>query len=236
MRLTNLIYFAAICCLAMHSCSILDSNKEAPATDTASAFALTPETQFDTCLVIVHKVADFEVWKAAYDLASDVREDAGIKTIYTLQGAKDPSLAMAITHIDNFEKAKSYITSRDVQASMKAAGVTDSISVYWLKTRLHNQHAMKTPPFMVLMSFSVLSYDRWEKAYVDDAKANPNNEIEIHQIFESIEPGNKVTMLFSVKDPQVVGRMEKDNGMKMKMMAAGVVSYPEIFIMVPATY
>ena len=51
---------------------------------------------------------------------------------------------------------------------------------------------------------------------------------------EGIDEPNHVHMIFQVNDPNYVQKMEKNNAFRMKMLAAGVVSYPVTYKFLPA--
>jgi len=76
------------------------------------------------------------------------------------------------------------------------------------------------------MTFKTLSYKRWEKAFLDDYREDPNRDFEVVRVFRGVDEPNHVHMIFKVNDPEYIEKSEQNNAFKMKMLAAGVVSYP----------
>lgn len=82
---------------------------------------------------------------------------------------------------------------------------------------------------LFFMSFKTMDYARWEKAFLDDFIEDPSKDFEVLKVFRGVDEPNEVYMFFLVNDPEYVQKMEKNNAFRMKMLASGVVSYPNTY-------
>lgn len=180
----------------------------------------------DTFLFIAHKVEDYDVWKASFELAQPIREKHGIKATKIYKDKTDTNVVLVLTIVTDIEEAKDYITSEDLQSSMEAAGVVGAMDLYWMESQLAYSKTI-TDSLLMFMSFNVMNYDRWESAFLDDYKVETGNrDFQVNQVLQGIDDPGEVCMMFAVNDPDYVQKMEKNNAFRMKMLAAGVVSYP----------
>ena len=102
---------------------------------------------------------------------------------------------------------------------------SEATMIYYLDQQL--EYTLEANDTLTMfMSFKTLSYNRWEKAFLNDYREDPNRAFEVIRVFRGIEEPNHVHMLFKVNDPQYIEKSEQNNSFKMKMLAAGVVSYP----------
>ncbi|GAB5539338.1 MAG: hypothetical protein Salg2KO_14410 [Salibacteraceae bacterium] len=179
----------------------------------------------DTTLFISHTVRDYDTWKAAFDLAQPVREKHGIKALNVYREMTDSSLALVYTRVTDLDAARDYITSDKLIQSMEVAGVIGAMDLYWMSNQLDYAKPI-TDSILMFMSFKVLSYDRWENAFLDDFREDANHDFQVRNVMRGIEEPGQVAMIFAVNDPDYVAKMEKNNAFRAKMLAAGVISYP----------
>jgi len=213
--------------LFLFNCS---GNKEGSESenDPAEDVPNTPFTRavkYDTCLFIAHVVKDYDVWKAAFDLAQPIREKHGVEALNVYRELNDSSLALVYTNVTNLNEAKDYITSDNLQQSMQNAGVTDAMDLYWMVNRLRYTSAI-TDSILMFMSFKVINYDRWEKAFLQDYIDEPTRDFQVRNVMQGIEDNGQIAMIFAVNDHDYVEKMEKNSAFRAKMLASGVISYP----------
>lgn len=182
----------------------------------------------DPELIIAHHVKEFELWKASFDLAESVREKYGIQTRKVYQGFVDTNLAVVAANVVNLDTARFYLNSEKLYKSMEMAGVKAEIETYYLQDRLHYTKAV-TDTILMFMSFKVISYNRWQKAFLDDYKDDKSHDFQVIKVMQGVENEDQVAMLFVVNDPDYVKKMESNGAFRMKMIKAGVISYPVIY-------
>jgi len=181
--------------------------------------------EHDTSLIIAHAIQGFAPWKKAFDLAQPIREKYGIQTLHVYRGTIDTNMTMVFTTVQNTQRAREYITSPDLEDAMDTAGVAGDINAYWLHQTLRYTKPI-TDTVLMFMSFKVMSYDRWENAFLDDYREQPDRDFQVLSVLRGIDEPGMVYMFFAVNDPGYVEKMEKNNAFRMKMLASGVVSYP----------
>ena len=135
---------------------------------------------------------------------------------------------MVLASIENVQQAKDYVTSDQLESSMQVAGVEGDIELQWIHQQLEYTETADDS-ILMFMSFKVVSYDRWENAFLDDYKTGESKDFEVTRVLQGVDDPGLVTMLFQVNDHDYVQKMESNNSFRMKMLAAGVVSYPTIY-------
>lgn len=229
MRGRNILWILAFFILA--SCSTDSNHKK----DSDDALAIPEGVPFErsenenTQLIISHFVADYDVWKATFDLAESVRLKYGITTKHVYKGLLDSNLAVVTTEIQDIDTARHYVNSDQLYKSMELAGVIGEVKTFYMKERLnYSEEANDT--ILMFMSFKVINYDRWEKAFLKDfLKDGDNRDFEVIKVLQGVEQEDEIAMLFRVNDPEYVQKMEKNSAFRMKMIASGVISYPLIY-------
>lgn len=233
----NTFLFVGFSCLILTLTSCGGGAEEEVKDDTNTTDESIANTPFsrsfdhDTCLFIAHTVKDYDTWKAAFELAEPVREKHGIKTLSVYREENDSSLALVYTNVDHLENAKEYITSQDLQMSMENAGVVGAMDLYWMVNQLKYTSDI-TDSILMFMSFKVIDYDRWEKAFLQDYKDEPERDFQVRRVMRGIEDDGQIAMIFAVNDPDYVQKMEKNNAFRAKMLASGVISYPVTYKLV----
>lgn len=216
------------------SCSGSDEKEtqdEAAADESILNTPFTREVSHDTCLFIAHTVKEYDVWKAAFDLAQPVREKHGIEALNVYRELNDTSLALVYTNVNSLKEARDYITSDNLQKSMENAGVMGAMDLYWMVNRLKYKPEV-TDSILMFMSFKVMSYERWESAFLQDYVDEPNRDFQVKRVLQGIENEGQVAMIFAVNDHDYVQKMEKNAAFRAKMLSAGVVSYPVTYKLV----
>lgn len=84
-------------------------------------------------VVVRHRVNDFDVWKAAFDDALEMRKSAGEQSYEILVGSDDRLLVVGIFRWDSPERAKAFFESDRLKDAMTAAGVAEEPEVLYLE-------------------------------------------------------------------------------------------------------
>jgi hypothetical protein len=80
-------------------------------------------------MVVSHTVADFDAWLEAYDAAGDLQRSRGIIGHAANRLLDDPSTAVIYHQAESFDTLRSFLEDPELQAAMKAAGVTSAPEV-----------------------------------------------------------------------------------------------------------
>ena len=84
-------------------------------------------------LIIRHRVADFAKWKKCYKAHAAARQSAGLKDLHLLRSIDDPNEVVLLFAATSIAKAKALISSDDMRATMKKAGVIGKADFLLLK-------------------------------------------------------------------------------------------------------
>ena len=74
-------------------------------------------------IIIRHRVADFDVWKAAYDEHGSARRDHGLTDTGLLRDEDDANMVTILLSTDDTARAREFFASDDLRETMAGAGV-----------------------------------------------------------------------------------------------------------------
>lgn len=83
-------------------------------------------------VLIKHRVADFDIWKAAFDGFADNRRAGGEKSYRIFQPQNDPNKLHLLFEWENLDKAQEFLSSEALKAAMQEAGVTEPPDIVFL--------------------------------------------------------------------------------------------------------
>jgi hypothetical protein len=220
--LPALSLFFPLCAFIFSACS---SDNSATENEEMTNVPFTRDVSIDTCLVIINESTDFCDWKKVFETMDDLRDKYGIEVVELFQGKQDTNLTLSINNISSLDEADNFVNSEKLKSAMGDVFFSDATKLHFLDQQL--KYTLETNDTLTMyMTFKTLNYDRWEKAFLDDYRENPTRDFEVVRVFRGVEEPNHVHMIFKVNDPQYIEKSEKNNAFKMKMLAAGVVSYP----------
>ena len=215
------VYFVLIA-LVFSSCS---SDEASADNEDMTNVPFTRDVSIDTCLVIINELTDFCDWKKVFETMDGLRSTYGIEVVELFQGSQDTNLTVSLNNISSLEGADEFSNSDKLNSSMNNVSFEDATKLHFLDQQL--EYTLETNDTLTMyMTFKTLSYKRWEKAFLDDYREDPNRDFEVVRVFRGVDEPNHVHMIFKVNDPEYIEKSEQNNAFKMKMLAAGVVSYP----------
>jgi hypothetical protein len=83
-------------------------------------------------LLIHHEVADYAVWKAAFDSAFDWRRKNGERSCHIFRSAGSVNDLTLLFEWESLEKARAFVASEELKAKMASAGVKGAPHVDFL--------------------------------------------------------------------------------------------------------
>lgn len=84
-------------------------------------------------IIIRHRVADFDVWKAAFDEHGTVRRDYGLVDTGLLRDEDDANMVTILLSTDDTARAREFLASDSLRETMQGAGVESQPDV-WVAT------------------------------------------------------------------------------------------------------
>ncbi|MEX2595713.1 MAG: hypothetical protein WEC59_02200 [Salibacteraceae bacterium] len=187
----------------------------------------------DTSLVIINKTTDFCEWRSVFKASTPDMNEHGLNLMDSYQGLEDTNLALTFHAVSNLETAQAFMESSASSEPFKSVTANDELTSMFLDQQLEYTREAKDT-LVMFMSFKTMKYERWEEAFLDDYREDSTKDFQVLRVFRGLEDRDHVYMLFKVNDPNYIERTEKNNAFKMKMLAAGVVSYPVSYKLFPA--
>ena len=74
-------------------------------------------------IIIRHRVADFDVWKAAFDQHGSVRREYGLVDTGLLRDEEDANMVTILMSTDDTARAREFFASDSLRETMDGAGV-----------------------------------------------------------------------------------------------------------------
>jgi hypothetical protein len=233
-RITKLFIPVMAACLAitLFSCNNDGDKKEEKMTDEKKPDSTPPVAAFKPfkLIVIQHKVANFAAWKAGYMAHDSMRKAYGISQYRLGRGLEDSNMVIAIDIINDFAKAKEFVSSPDLKAAMQKAGVIGAPTISYLEV-LRNDSSTIDQKERVLVSHKVKDYNTWLKAYDNEGVPTrlANGMID-RALGRGLEDSNMVYIAFAISDMAKAKARFASPDLKKIMTDAGVISEPKSFL------
>lgn len=179
-------------------------------------------------LIIAQSVKDFKLWESAFAQEEQNQKSFGITIKKIFRGIVDSNQVFIETEILDHDSAESYFNSETYKTSEAKALVNDDLKSYYLKNRYYYNETI-SDSFLMFMSFKVLKFDKWENAFLNDYKADSNYQFHVKSVYQGLINEDLVAMFFAVNDLNYTEKLAKNPAFRLKMLKAGVVSYPAIY-------
>jgi hypothetical protein len=80
-------------------------------------------------LTLHFKVTDYAAWRKGYDAHEQNRRSAGITNGKVFRRVEDPNDVVVVLDVTDVTKARTFVASEDVKATMQKSGVIGSPSI-----------------------------------------------------------------------------------------------------------
>lgn len=233
-KLIELVAAVAIMCCFV-SCNNATKVKEADAA-TASVTDTTPAPAPATpaavakpanTLLIWHKVANFDMWLAAYEAHDSARLANGLHNYIIGRDAGNPNLVLVALQIDDVEKAKAFGASQDLKAAMQKAGVTGTPAISYLDVQMLDT-TTNASTTRLMVSHKVKDWDAWKKAFDSHKQVRLDAGLIDRAVGYEIGNKNQVTVVCAVIDAAKAKAFINSKEVKDRMAEAGVEGPPTI--------
>ena len=85
-------------------------------------------------VLVKHEVADWDVWKEAYDAHAGARDAAGLTSRGIARDADNPNVVYINFAASDLEAARAFASSEDLRSAMEGAGVVGQPEMYFTET------------------------------------------------------------------------------------------------------
>jgi len=83
-------------------------------------------------VLVCHRIADYQKWRATFDASLAFRQQGGEESCRIFQSSGDPHKLTLLFEWDSAEKARQFLSSSELQARMRQAGVVDPPEIEFL--------------------------------------------------------------------------------------------------------
>jgi hypothetical protein len=175
-------------------------------------------------LTVIHECKDYPTWKKAYDADAPKRAAAGLTEFHVLREHDNANLVALMFGVSDAGRAKAFVTSPDLAAVMKTAGIVGSPKVRFR----HGNYNRVSAAIFATMTLTVRDYETALKAYAMDAADRKGAGLTDLAVLQLDDDPKNLLILWAVSDiarataffdsPALAAHMAKN---------AGVVGPPE---------
>ena len=199
------------------------------ANTTAAAPVSTVITTPENLMVVTHKVANFEKWKASYDEHDSLRLASGVHSYVIGRGFQDTNMVMVAVKIDDLTKAKAFAKDPSLKKAMQKGGVIGAPSISFV-TETWQDTAKISTNLRSRTTFTVKDWDAWQKGFEEGKQERMDNGITDRVIGHDADDNKKVSLVTAVLDTAKAFAYYKSDALKKRRAASGVIGEPQRFL------
>lgn len=237
----QIVMFCTICCAAFslifYSCSSNEDSSTSSETMTTDSMAITmdstttPATDMAASNVVdppmnlmiaIHKVANYDKWKASYDKHDSVRTAFGVHNYVIARLLPDTNTVMVVLKADDLDKGTAFSKDPSLKMAMKDAGVIGAPDMHFYKSVYDAGNNIATDT-RVVRNVTVKDWDAWKKAFEGSHQLRMDNGIEDRSYGYEAGDNHKVMVVLAVTDTAKANAFMKSDTMRSMMDSAGVV-------------
>jgi len=236
LRFTAIFYSSFI--LVLNSCNSNQSNESAEGTTadtTATAGTETPtatSTIINTpqhMMVVTHRVANFEKWKASYDSNDSLRLAFGVHSYVVGRSIEDSNMVLVATRVDDLDKAKAFSKDPSLKKAMQKGGVVGAPNIQ-LTTMVFQDTAAIGTDLRSRTTFTVKDFETWRKTFESNKQTRIDNGLTDRAYGHNVDDDKKVTLVVAINDTAKAQAFWKSDLLKQQREASGVTSQPQRFV------
>ena len=182
----------------------------------------TIDTNHQTMMVVWHKVADFQKWKASFESHDSMKLSFGIHNYVVGRNVEDSNLLMVATKADDVNKAKAFIKDPTLKTAMQKSGVTGPPMIL-LNTIVYQDTTPNISTVRSMTMFTVKDWDAWRKAFENGRQLRKDNGITDRAYGYDVDDNHKVTLVVAINDSAKANAFWKSDLIKQKRAESGVV-------------
>jgi hypothetical protein len=177
--------------------------------------------------LVIHRVADWEAFKRAFDEHRAARKEASILGHHVNRGADDPNMVYIYTPASDVNRLRAFIDSAGLGDAMKKATVKDEPDITFMTPMSADFIPDQMLPGMIV-KHEVRNYDRWRAAYDDFDTHRRQVGIIGHAVNQELGNANNVILYHQADDLGTLRAFVESAELREAMARAGVVGEPEI--------
>ena len=180
-------------------------------------------------MVVTHKVANYQKWKASYEAHDSMKLASGIHNYILGRGVEDSNTIMVAVKIDDFAKAKAFANDPALKVTMQKSGVIGKPSFKFI-----------TLPFLeaddaasnirVMTTHKVKDWESWRKYFEGSKNIRLENGLSDRAYGYDVDDNHFVTVVLTVTDTAKARAFMNSDLLKQKMTESGVVGKAKRFM------
>jgi hypothetical protein len=178
-------------------------------------------------VIVSHTVADFDIWKAAFDAEEGNRRSATIVGHHINRSEDDPNALDVYLAATDVDSVKAFASSEELKAAMAGAGVTSAPEMAWvIPVREAVVWDRELPAFII--THTVADFDSWLRGYDNADELRTEKGIIGHAANRSMDDPSLVVVYHQAESFDTLRAFLADEGLKTAMEEAGVTSEPAV--------
>jgi len=178
-------------------------------------------------LIVNHTVADFDIWKTAFDAEEDNRRSATVVGHHINRDEDDPNALGVYLAATDIDRLRAFASSEELKAAMAGAGVTSAPEMAWVTpVREAVVWDRELPAFII--THTVADFDSWLRGYDDADELRTSKGIIGHAANRSMDNPSLVVVYHQAESFDTLRAFLADPDLKTAMEAAGVTSEPAV--------
>ena len=207
---------------ATDSTAAADSTAKAQAVNTI----ITTPTNVE---VIMHKVADYTKWLAAYEAHDSARLASGLHNYVVARGLEDSNMVMVVTKVDDTAKASAFVKDPGLKEAMKKGGVVGAPMINAF-TEMWKDTSRVDASIYAVTWFTVKDWDAWQKGFEASKQDRLDNGIVDRVYGHDLGNDKHVSTVTAMTDTAKAAAYRKSDAMKKRADADGIVGELHRFI------
>ena len=234
-QLTKMLFSAAIViCIA--SCGSNGKNSEADTTITVNITPVEPSqanaivTTQQSMMIAMHKVVDFEKWKASYDEHDSMRRVNGIHNYVIGRGVNDPNMVMVVVKCDDMAKGKAFANDASLKTAMRKGGVTGTPVFKFVNMTFQDTSFIGPEVIRSQTSITVKDWNSWKNDFEENRKTPRDNGLSLRAYGHELDNDKKVVIVQAILDSAKAYSWYQSDELKKRREEGGVIGEPERFM------
>jgi hypothetical protein len=180
-------------------------------------------------LVVKHKVANFEKWKASYEAHDSMRLANGLHNYVIGRGVEDSNMVMVAVKADDMAKAKAFAKDPDLKRAMQKGGVIGTPIIEFTTMTFQDNEVINSKLRSETM-FTVKDWNAWQTAFEEGKQERIDNGVTVRAYGHDADDNNKVRLVVAITDSAKAAAYWKSDKLKERRAKSGVIGEPKRFL------
>ena len=224
--LNKLIFILIVLCVCLFStCSESDDGKP-EATEEITEETPERKVKITTCILVQHRVTDYQVWKKGFDEHASVRKAYGLKALNVFRLREDTNHVIFIMEVNDFKAAYKYAASPELEETMNSLGVIGDPAIKMLNAIQYPAEQEKTN--FMFIQHRVKDYKTWKKGFDKHARSRQEHGLYALNVFSLDGNPNNVLILMEIESFKSAKKYVISQALRNTMEELGVISDVEV--------